>query len=171
MCKIKATRGAIRSTASIVTLRAVSRAAPTARICRSRSEEPMTLAILQGYVQNQGDAWSYTLDSLHRYFESCLTRRADGAYLPLPSDHLVDLVDKPFPPLVHEMVGSYHASAELIGQRTGEMHVALASDGTDPAFAPEGFSSFYRRSMYEGMRTLAKHTFGFLTKRLKQLPE
>ena len=69
------------------------------------------------------------------------------------------------------MVGSYLASAELIGQRTGEMHVALASDGTDPAFAPEGFSSFYRRSMYEGMRTLAKHTFGFLTKRLKQLPE
>jgi maltose alpha-D-glucosyltransferase/alpha-amylase len=36
---------------------------------------------------------------------------------------------------------------------------------------PEGFSSFYRRSMYEGMRTLAKQTFGFVGKRLKQLPE
>jgi len=138
---------------------------------RRERSEPMTLGTLQGYVQNQGDAWSYTLDSLHRYFESCLARRADGAYLPLASDHLVDLVDKPFPPLVHEMVGSYLASAELIGRRTGEMHVALASDGTDPAFAPEGFSSFYRRSMYEGMRTLAKHTFGLLAKRLKQLPE
>jgi maltose alpha-D-glucosyltransferase/alpha-amylase len=139
--------------------------------CRRERGEPVALGLLQGYVPNQGDAWSYTLDSLHRYFDACLARRADGPYLPLPKEHLLDIVDKPFPPLVHEMVGSYLASAELIGQRTGEMHVALASDGADPAFMPEGFSSFYRRSMYEGMRTLAKQTFGFVGKRLKQLPE
>ncbi|HTM06812.1 MAG TPA: maltose alpha-D-glucosyltransferase [Verrucomicrobiae bacterium] len=139
--------------------------------CRSERREPMTLAILQGYVQNQGDAWGYTLDSLQRYLETCLARRADGPYLPLPRDHVIDLIDRQIPPLAHEMIGAYLPSAELLGRRTGEMHVALALDGADPAFAPEGFSSFYRRSMYEGMRTLAKQTFGVLARRVKQLPE
>src|SRR5204863_7985602 len=137
--------------------------------CRREKSEPTTIAILQGYVQNQGDAWSYTLDSLHRYLETCLARISDGRFLPLPKEHIVDLVDKDIPPLAREMIGAYVASAELLGQRTGEMHVALASDGADPAFAAEGFSSFYRRSMYEGMRTLAKQTFGFLAKHVKQL--
>jgi maltose alpha-D-glucosyltransferase / alpha-amylase len=138
---------------------------------RRERTEPMTLAILQGYVQNQGDAWSYTLDSLHRYFEACLARISDGRYLPRPKEHIVDLADKEIPPLAHEMIGAYIASAELLGQRTAELHVGLASDGADLAFAAEGFSSFYRRSMYEGMRTLAKQTFAVLAKRVKQLPE
>jgi maltose alpha-D-glucosyltransferase/alpha-amylase len=132
--------------------------------------EPVALAILQGYVQNQGDAWSYTLDALHRYLESCLARRADGAYLPLPKEHLLDLIEKNMPPLAHEMIGTYLPSAEILGRRTGELHVALASNAADAAFAPEPFTSFYRRSMYQGMRTLAKQTFGLLAKRLKYLP-
>ena len=139
--------------------------------CKRERGEPITVAMLQGYVPNQGDAWGYTLDSLQRYLETCLARRADGPYLPMPKEHIVDLIEKEIPPLAHEMIGAYLPSAELLGQRTGELHVALASDGADPAFAPEPFSSFYRRSMYEGMRTLAKQTFGVLARRVKQLPE
>ena len=35
--------------------------------------EPTTLAILESYVANSGDAWSYTLDSIGRFFESVLS--------------------------------------------------------------------------------------------------
>ena len=34
---------------------------------RKRKSEPMTLAILQGLVPNQGDAWQYTLDTLSSF--------------------------------------------------------------------------------------------------------
>jgi maltose alpha-D-glucosyltransferase/alpha-amylase len=138
--------------------------------CRREKGEPITVGILQGYVQNQGDAWSYTLDSLQRYFEGCLARRADSACPPLPKDHVLDLVEKEIPPLAYEMIGTYVTSAELLGQRTAELHVALASDASDPAFAPETFSSFYRRSVYQSLRTLAKQAFTLLQKRVKLLP-
>jgi maltose alpha-D-glucosyltransferase/alpha-amylase len=138
--------------------------------CQREKGEPISVGILQGYVQNQGDAWSYTLDSLHRYLEGCLTRRADSAYLPLPKDHVLDLVEKEIPPLAREMIGTYVTSAEHLGQRTAELHVALASDASDPAFAPEPFSSFYRRSVYQSLRTLAKQAFTLLQKRIKLLP-
>ena len=41
---------------------------------RSGRKEPFTLAILHGYVENQGDAWRYTLDFLSRFFERVLSR-------------------------------------------------------------------------------------------------
>ncbi|MGH7768502.1 MAG: maltose alpha-D-glucosyltransferase, partial [Candidatus Binatia bacterium] len=138
--------------------------------CQREKGEPITVGILQGFVQNQGDAWSYTLDVLQRYFEGCLARRADAAYLPMSKEHALDLVEKEIPPLAHEMIGAYIPSVELVGRRTAELHVALASDTSDPAFAPESFSSFYRRSLYQSMRTLAKQAFTLLHKRLKILP-
>ncbi|HEX9446224.1 MAG TPA: maltose alpha-D-glucosyltransferase [Candidatus Binatia bacterium] len=138
--------------------------------CQKEKGEPLTLGILQGFVPNQGDAWGYTLDSLQGYFEACLAKRIEGAP-PLPQAHVLDLMEKEIPPLAQEMIGPYLRSAELLGQRTGELHVALAAGDSDPAFAPEPFSPFYRRSMYQGMRTLAKQTFGVLAKRARHLPE
>jgi len=32
------------------------------------------VAVLHGYVPNEGDAWRYTLDSLSRFFAAALTR-------------------------------------------------------------------------------------------------
>lgn len=137
---------------------------------RGGTNEPITIGVLQGLVPNQGDAWRYTLDSLRRYFEDCLTRQTDATNLPLPQQHIVDLVDKGIPIAAQEMVGAYLASAELLGRRTGEFHVALASDPDDPLFAPEPFTPFYRRSLFQSMRTLAKEAFSLLAKRFNDLP-
>src|SRR6185436_13810158 len=35
----------------------------------SGKEEPITLSILQAFTPNSGDAWTFTLDSIGRYFE------------------------------------------------------------------------------------------------------
>ncbi|MGQ9489328.1 MAG: hypothetical protein ACUVS6_01095 [Anaerolineae bacterium] len=40
--------------------------------------QPITLALLQGFVRNRGDAWRYTLDCLADYFEAT-TRRLETA--------------------------------------------------------------------------------------------
>jgi maltose alpha-D-glucosyltransferase/alpha-amylase len=134
-------------------------------------EEAMTLAVLQGYVPNEGTAWDYTIDNLRRYFERVLTLKIAAADLPLPTRPHLALLDEPVPSLAEEVIGSYFAAATRLGQRTGEFHVALASVTDDPNFAPEPFTQMYQRSLYQSLRTQARRTYELLRKRLKTLSE
>jgi maltose alpha-D-glucosyltransferase/alpha-amylase len=86
------------------------------------------------------------------------------------SNSLVADLSLEIPPLARELIGSYLASAELLGKRTAELHLALASDTENPAFAPESFTSFYQRSIYQYMRNVAGRTLLELKKRLSKLP-
>jgi maltose alpha-D-glucosyltransferase / alpha-amylase len=77
-----------------------------------------TLALLQGFVANQGDAWAYTLN----YVEQFLEQYRDGL---LPSGAPAD---------IH---GGYLALIRTVGKRTAELHAALAQRTGNPAFDPE----------------------------------
>jgi maltose alpha-D-glucosyltransferase/alpha-amylase len=134
-------------------------------------EQPTTLAILQALVPNQGDAWEYTLDVLGHFFEQVLARRTDMPGADKTRQPLLELVDSDPPEEVLEMIGPYAESARLLGQRTGELHVMLASAPDDPEFAPEPFSKLYQRSLYQSMRSLTGHVFQLLQQRLKDLPD
>jgi len=74
-----------------------------------------TLGLLQAYVRNQGDGWTYTLEYLARFLD---TQRA-----------LVEVA-----PDVH---GAYLALIHTLGVRTAELHIAFSKGTSDPAFAPE----------------------------------
>ena len=56
--------------------------------------EPRNLAILQGFVANQGDAWQFTLAELERYFENAATRTEPPK---IPDKPLVELIDQAAP--------------------------------------------------------------------------
>ena len=73
------------------------------------------------------------------------------------------------PPAAKDLLGAFLESAALLGRRTGEMHVALASDPGNPAFAPEPFTQFYQRSFYQSARKLAFEAFQQLKRQLKSL--
>lgn len=139
---------------------------------RKTGREPITVGILQAFVPNQGDAWCYTLDCLKHYFETALTRHPekDGG-LTLPTSHLLELTEAEVPAKAQEAIGSYLESARLLGQRTGELHVVLASDPKDPAFSPEPFTAFNRRSLYQSMRTLTDQSLSLLRNRLMNLAQ
>ncbi|MDQ3206649.1 MAG: maltose alpha-D-glucosyltransferase [Pseudomonadota bacterium] len=79
---------------------------------------PSTLMVLQGFLQNQGDAWRWTLDHLHRNF--------DEYRLTEPDEERRE-----------ELLGGYGAFACAVGKRLGELHQALATPTDDPAFVPE----------------------------------
>jgi maltose alpha-D-glucosyltransferase/alpha-amylase len=137
---------------------------------RGRSE-PATAAMIYGFVPNEGDAWRYTLDCLGHYFEGILTRHPAAGGPALSSASLIELAQGEVPPLVADVMGGYISSALLLGQRTGELHEALASDTQDPAFAPEPFTALYRRSLYQSLRTSADQALALLAQRLPRLPE
>ena len=133
--------------------------------------ERSTVAMLQGLVANEGDAWGYTLDRLESYYEGVVTR-ATPAENPVPSArNLLGHVGSDVSGEAEEAIGPYLRAAQLLGQRTGELHVALASCSDDPAFAPEPFTPLYRRSLYQGMRAQADKTLTLLSTRLRDLQE
>ncbi len=96
-----------------------------------------TVAMLQGLVANEGDGWEWTLEELGRYYDSVATR-------PLPCDlgHPASfLVQTRAPEIAWEHAGLYLDAAALLGRRTAEMHLALATPTDDPAFKAEPFST------------------------------
>ncbi|OGP70079.1 MAG: maltose alpha-D-glucosyltransferase [Deltaproteobacteria bacterium RBG_13_60_28] len=129
--------------------------------------EPITLGILHGFVPNQGDAWKYTLDVLGNFYEAALASQVELAPDHIPAKPLLELTKMEVPPLALEMIGPYLESARLLGERTGELHVALASNLTDPLFAPEPFSTLYQRSIYQSMRNLTARTLQMVRQRFK----
>jgi maltose alpha-D-glucosyltransferase/alpha-amylase len=133
--------------------------------------ESMTLALVHSFVPNEGDAWRYTLDSLEQYFERVLAQ-ADGIEPALPPPkHLMECLDIDATHDIGEQIGHYLESARTIGTRTAEMHLALASQSDDPAFAPEPFNTMYQRSLYQSLRGRVEEAFGLLEKRTRYLPK
>jgi maltose alpha-D-glucosyltransferase/alpha-amylase len=138
---------------------------------RVRRRDPMTLGILQGYVENEGDAWEFTLDQLSRYFEDVRARSPEADEVRTPPGTLLELTELDPSPLVPELVGAYLEIARTLGQRTAELHLALASEREDPAFAPEPFTTLYQRSMYQSMRNSALRTLPLLRAKLGEMSD
>ncbi|MBF6569967.1 MAG: maltose alpha-D-glucosyltransferase [Candidatus Binataceae bacterium] len=130
--------------------------------------EPRTMAVLHGFVPNQGDAWEYTGHELVRFFERAVTKR--DVNVRLSDAPLVRLITDQQPPrAVRDLIGAYLEVAGLLGQRTAELHLALAAVSDDPAFAPEPYSSLYQRSAYQSMRNLTGQVFRILRGQLNAL--
>ena len=147
---------------------------------RRPKAQAMTLGILQEFIPDTLSTWDYTLDRLRDYFEAVVVQQSDLSEAPLPKASLLDLQatkaslldlqEMELPALATLTIGSYLSSAQLLGQRTAELHIALASDSDNPDFAPEAFSSFYQRSIYQSARNLTGQVMLLLKKQLKQLP-
>jgi maltose alpha-D-glucosyltransferase / alpha-amylase len=138
---------------------------------RRNRQEPVSLGILNRFVPNQGDAWKYTVDAVGHYFDRALAQPREIAPELLPHLSLLALAKEEFPTVATEMIGPYLENARLLGQRTAELHLALASRAMDPDFAPEPFSTLYQRSVYQSMRNLTARTFQLLRARISHLPE
>jgi maltose alpha-D-glucosyltransferase/alpha-amylase len=136
----------------------------------SGQEAPRTLAILHAYVPNEGDAWRYTLAQLGRYYEDVLALRESVQEVPLSDASLEELARTEPPALAVDAIGGFLESARLLGRRTAELHLALAAERQDAGFAPEPFTPFYQRSLFESMRGLATNALQLLRGRLASLP-
>ena len=95
--------------------------------------ELTTVAMLQGLVANQGDGWKWFLDQLGRYFEAVGHRDGTPPDATAPSF----LHERQPPAEATEFAGPALEAAALLGRRTAEMHLALATPTDDPAFAAE----------------------------------
>jgi maltose alpha-D-glucosyltransferase / alpha-amylase len=99
--------------------------------------EPAAVALLQQYVPNQGDGWSYTLAYLERFLKAPRADEPHGAYLTL---------------------------IQTLATRTAELHRALAAPSGNPAFEPEPLAAQEVAAWKQRVREEALATFARLDK-------
>ena len=111
--------------------------------------ERSTLVILERYVENQGDAWIFTLNYLERFLDD---RRAT----PEPS------------PIARHT--AYMGLMKTLGQRTAEFHRALALPDDAGAFGSEPISAEEITAWATKVRREMETMFELLEQELPQLP-
>jgi maltose alpha-D-glucosyltransferase/alpha-amylase len=138
---------------------------------RRHNGERFDLAIVTRFLPNAQDAWGYTLDMLGRYFDRMRSAPVEKR-LESPSNwSLLQLAAGDVPESIVALIGTYLELARRLGQRTGEMHLALSADPQDRDFAPEPFTPFYQRALYQSMRNLATENLQLVRHKLGALPE
>src|SRR2546427_5130960 len=126
---------------------------------RRPKAERAVVCLLQRAAANEGDVWTRTVDSVGRFYERVLERKAD-----------LQNESAPPGPLLDELIGgAYPEKEKLAGQRTGELHLALASCPEHPAFRPEPFNTMAQRSVYQTIRTTLLRTVILFPKKLTKL--
>ena len=101
-------------------------------------ETTSTLAMMQALVESQADGWTHATEEVRKFYETVASRPVPDAAV--PATYTAMLEQDP-PPAVESALSSYLVVARRLGQRTGELHLALASDFTNLAFAPEPFDA------------------------------
>jgi maltose alpha-D-glucosyltransferase/alpha-amylase len=113
--------------------------------------QTQSLALLQAYVANQGDGWTYSQEYLQRHLEQYRTTPAGDA----------------LPVNAHE---AYLALIRVLALRTAELHRALAQPTENAAFAPQPLTRTdidgYRQRTAEEVRAV----LGLLASHLEQVP-
>jgi maltose alpha-D-glucosyltransferase/alpha-amylase len=122
---------------------------------------------VQKYIPNLGDAWSHTVDALALVLEQLAARRAELWRPPVPK-HPLDIDDDELDE-VRGLIGVLLHEGSLLGQRTGEMHLALSSAPDDPVFAPQPLTTHYQRSLYQSTRSSIRTSFNLLRRRRSRL--
>ncbi|MFP4383224.1 MAG: maltose alpha-D-glucosyltransferase [Spirochaetia bacterium] len=129
-----------------------------------------SVGILVNFVPNQGDAWEYTSSVLERYYDNVLSLHHRSEEIPKYPESYFDIDPESLPEKFLGVTdGFYLKMIGVLGQRTAEMHLCLASDREDKDLKPEAFSLLYQRSLYQSIRSLVRRVFSSINK--AALPE
>jgi maltose alpha-D-glucosyltransferase / alpha-amylase len=151
--------------------------------------ESLTLGVLQRFTPGK-PAWQANLDSLTAYFARIALLPPEDR--PRASEAFERLGDKKTREAASErgdcsgslwgmallrpvaaaepLAGDDLRKTALLGRRTAELHLALASDTEQPGFVPEPFTEKHQQSLRWSMRDLASRTCELLRQRLAQVP-
>jgi maltose alpha-D-glucosyltransferase/alpha-amylase len=133
-----------------------------------QGHEPSTMGTLFELVPNQGDAWQHALDAVDKFFDSVLADKRADVPPPEPQS-LLERANTKLPDRIVDLVGPFLDHSRLLGRRTAELHVQLASVADDPLFAPEPFDIMHQQSIYGSAVAHTARTFELLRTRLSAL--
>jgi maltose alpha-D-glucosyltransferase/alpha-amylase len=112
---------------------------------------PNTVALVQGFVRNQGDGWGWTLEFLARTVEELAVISGDEV-------------------AIGETFASYGNFAAAIGRRLGELHAVLSQPTKNVDFAPTEVSTADLKNWAEGVIAQIEDAFALL-RAIKEWPD
>ena len=102
-----------------------------------RTEDGTTLGFLQAFAPNQGDGWEWMQEELTRFYES-----VSNCPVPANVGEVAGFVGTAsVAPEVREHTPHSLDAAALLGRRTAELHLALATETGDNSFCAEAFTA------------------------------
>lgn len=118
--------------------------------------EPAVIGLLMENVIHEKDAWSLALDAVGHFFERVLEAKPET----LEPSRCTEFA-----------TGLFEEQTRLLASRTAEMHLALAAASDNPAFAPETFTSFYQRALYQSMRASTRRMIDLVRRKIRSVPK
>jgi maltose alpha-D-glucosyltransferase/alpha-amylase len=106
------------------------------------------LAVLQRFVRNQGDAWSWSTETLKRELDTTALVQEDGEGN------------------IETALANYRQTVETLARRTAELHLAFATPTDDPAFALEPLTREDVRTAADDARAQASRAFAAIDRLL-----
>jgi len=118
---------------------------------------PTALAVLQLFVANQGDAWSWSLEALKRDLEHVALNKPLNGH----------------PEAIAAGISArdLRGYLDLLGRRTAELHLALATPTEDPAFRTAPLAAEDVAAVAGDALALAGRAFSALQELRSQAPE
>lgn len=137
---------------------------------RRHGHDSTVLAVVHGFIPNEGDAWQLTLDHLSVFFERVVSRPPIENLHPSPLRRFTGDETGPPPELSTELFQGFLEMICLLGKRLGELHVALSGATERPEFAPEPISLQYQRSVYHSLRNVLIEVMDQLDREQRRIP-
>jgi maltose alpha-D-glucosyltransferase / alpha-amylase len=132
-------------------------------------DEPAAIAMVQDFIPNQGNGWDVTIEELGRFFERVTGMPAVKASREEAHDWAMSRREAP-PPEVVEAIRTFLPTAEVLGRRTGELHLQLAEARPgDAAFAPEPFTADQAGQTADAMHRHAQEQLSLLERSIDRL--
>jgi maltose alpha-D-glucosyltransferase/alpha-amylase len=97
----------------------------------STTGEKTTVAMLQGLVGNEGDGWAWFLHELSGFYGKVASQESAQK---IGAETFAEATRAPEE--FSKLAGNAINGAALLGQRTAELHLAMSSSTSEPAFAP-----------------------------------
>jgi trehalose synthase-fused probable maltokinase len=119
------------------------------------SEPSMTIGIAHQYIENRGDAWSFTLEQLERRWDQARTSSGRESRSTAADD---------------DGLGPEGGHVQLLGRRTAELHRSLSECRDDPALTPEPAEPDYWKFLEERVRNQCEASLDLLRQRRATLP-
>ncbi len=130
---------------------------------REPNSEPIVLAMMQKMIENQGDAWKLMLELVENFYDKVLILPESEQTKPpiLWDAYRFDFksIHKDLQTLITKDV---YEKIVLLGKRTAEMHLALASNSEIADFAPKNFTKEYQNYLCEHLTKNVEDKLAFL---------
>jgi maltose alpha-D-glucosyltransferase/alpha-amylase len=134
-----------------------------------RNGERFSVGMMTRFMKGAKSGWLFTQDALGRFFDRVTTMSLEAQDPRVFSDSVLAIASAEPGKETIAAMGTFMENARLLGQRTGELHLALASDADNREFVPEPFTPFYQRSLFQSMRNQAVQALQLLRRNLNRI--